>query len=142
MNLLNNIIIESLYDWPFGTIMGVLSLLVILALLGLLIWGCFIAVDSWFLPRSKGMGKIVSKVFTPAHYGYILVYNDAIKTSMPQPIYYSDDWSVNVEVARCRDSISISENLYLVLKEGDSVFAEYVTGRISGSFYLKGISRM
>lgn len=133
-------ILEMLYDWPIGTVMGVLMLLVVLLLLGLLAWGCLIALDSWFLPRKKSMGKIVGKTFTPAHTEIILMYNAATKTSMPHPVFHPDDWSVTVEVAECQDSLSVDEDEFDALREGDSVLAEYVTGRISSGLYLKSIT--
>jgi hypothetical protein len=135
-------ILDMLYDWPLGTVVGVLILLVVLLLLGLLAWGCFIALDSWFLPRKRNMGKIVEKTFTPAHTKIVLMYNAATKTSMPHPIFYPDDWSVTVEVAECQDSLSVDEDEFDILREGDNVLAEYVTGRISSGLYLKSISRM
>jgi hypothetical protein len=135
-------ILEMLHDWPIGTVVGVLMLLVVLLLLGLLTWGCFIALDSWFLPRKSDTGKIVRKTFTPAYTEIILMYNAATKTSMPCPIFHPDDWSVTVEVAECQDSLSVDEDEFDILREEDNVLAEYVTGRISSGLYLKSITRM
>jgi hypothetical protein len=115
-------------------IIDMLILLVILLLLGLLARGCFIALDSWFLSRKRSMGKIVGKTFTPAHTRIIFIAN------MPHPIFYPDNWSVTVEVAECQDSLSIGEDEFDALMEGDRVLAEYVTGRMSSGLYLKSIT--
>lgn len=130
---------ESLVDWPLGTVAGSLLILALLLLAGLIVWGLFVAVDSWFLPRSRGMGKVRSKEFTPAHTDMILIYNAATKTSMPHPMYYPDNWSVCVEVSGRQDSISVDQEEFNILKEGDSVITEYVSGRISNSLYIKNI---
>jgi len=133
-------ILEMLKDWPIGTVLGAIMLLLVLIVLGFVAWGCFIAVDSWFLSKKQGMGKIISKEFTPAHTEYVPMYNAALKTTIPYPMHYEDDWSICVEVAGQQDSISVYQQTFDSLKEGDSVIAEYVSGRFSGGLYLKGIS--
>lgn len=132
-------VFEMLNDWPIGTLLGVLIIVITLLLLALLANGCFIAFDSWFLTRERSAGRVIDKTFTPAHTEYILIYNAATKTSMPQPIFHPDDWSVNVEVNGNQDSISIEEKDFKILNKGDEVMAEYVMGRISGNLYLKEI---
>jgi hypothetical protein len=132
---------RMLGDWPLGTFIGVLLLLVVLLVAVLIAWGCFVAADSWFLPRNRGMGKIVGKVFTPAHVQPVLIYNAATNLSLPYPVFHPDDWSLCVEVAGRQDSISINKKDFGTLSIGDNVIAEYVSGRLSGGLYLKSISR-
>lgn len=133
-------ILEMLHDWPLGTVVGVLMLLAVLLLLGRLALGCFIALDSWFLPRKRSIGQIVGKTFTPAHTTIASMYNAATKTSMPHPVFHPDDWSVTVAVSEHQDSLSVGEDKFNALKEGDDVLAEYVMGRMSSGLYLKSIS--
>jgi len=133
-------ILIMLVDWPLGTIMGILILLMVLMLVGLFIWGLFTAADSWFLPRERGPGRIAGKSFTPAHYQPVLIHNAATNTSMPYPVYHPDDWSLRVEVEGRQDSISVGKKEFKSIAEGDNVIAEYVRGRLSGGLYLKSIS--
>ncbi len=133
-------VIESIGDGWFESIVAVLILLIVLGLIGLISYGLFIAIDSWFLPRNHDKGKIVSKTFTPAHIQTIWIFNAATKTNMPQLISYPDDWSVRVEIEEKQGSISISKKFYDSLKEDDQVMTEYVIGRFSKNIYIKSIS--
>lgn len=145
MNFLTDMITmlwETLTDWPLGTIVGIILLVCVLVLIGLVMWGLFMAIDSWFLPRRHGTGRIVGKTFTPAHTGMIVIYNAATKTSMPHPIFHPDDWSVSVEVDGRQDSVSVSREFFNSLSENSSVMAEYVWGRFSRNLYIKGLSRV
>ncbi len=130
---------EVLSDWPLGTIIGVILIACVLALIGLALWGLCVAADSWFLPKERGMGRVVGKTFTPAHTEMVLIYNAATKTSMPPSVHHPDDWSVNVEVQGKQDDISIAHKFYDSLSKGSSVSAEFVHGRFSGNLYLKKI---
>lgn len=130
---------EMFSDWPLGTIVGILILGTVLALAVLAVRGLYFAIDSWFLPKKRGTGRIVGKTFTPAHTQVIMMYNVATKTNMPQIIHRPDDWSVSVEVGGKQDDISIGQELYDLLSEGSMVMAGYVTGRFSGNLYLKEI---
>ena len=133
--------IENLKDWPDGTICSVLILAVCLMLLGLALWGLFIVIDSWFLPRKKSLGRVVGKKFTPAHSETTWHYNAASKTTTPVTIFHDDDWSLFVEVNGLKDDISVVENFYNSVSEGSKVMTEFVIGRLSGGLYLKGICR-
>lgn len=128
-----------LTDWPSGTIIGGIFLICILILLGLILHGLFIAVDSWFLSKKQGNGRVVSKTFTPAHTQLIFIYNAATKTNMPQLISNPDDWSICVEVNDMQDSISITKEFYDSLSKNSSVKVEYVHGRFSRNLYIKNI---
>lgn len=135
-------IFDSIGKGGMEAFLGILILVCLLAITGLILWGLFVAVDSWFLPRNHDKGRIVNKTFTPAHNQIIYIYNDATKTSMPQIIYHSDDWSVYVQVDDKHDSISISKKFYDSLKENDVVMVEYVIGRFSKDIYIKAISSL
>ena len=143
MNFLKDIIAmfaDMFGDWPIGTTLGILILLFILIIAVCVAYGVFVAIDSWFLSKKQGVGKIISKKFTPAHTQMVSMFNAATKTSMTQPIHHPDDWSICVEVAGQQDSISVDQKLFNLVSEGDSVFAEYVCGRLSGSLHLNDIS--
>lgn len=128
-----------LIDWPAGTIIGGIFLICILILFGLILHGLFVAVDSWFLSKRQGYGRVVSKTFTPAHTQLLLIFNAATKTSMPHFINHPDDWSVCVEVNDMQDSISITKEFYDSLSKNSSVKVEYVHGRFSRNLYIKNI---
>lgn len=52
-------------DWP-GIVLGCILILVMLVLVGLMLWGLFVAADSWFLPRRQANGTITGRHYTPA----------------------------------------------------------------------------
>jgi len=132
-----NFLIDMLNDWPVGTIIGIVCIAVIFIIIGLIFWGLYIAVDSWFMPRKHRAGRIVNKLFTPAH--TTIIYTMAGKTMVPQPIFHHDDWSITVEVGGQQDSISVSEEFYESHSINDTVMAEYVEGRFSKKFYIKSV---
>ena len=133
---------EMLGDWPLGTIVGIFVLACVLLLVGLAVWGLFVAIDSWFLPRNHRVGRVVGKTFTPAHTQMILIYNETTKTSLPHPIFHPDNWSVSVELDDRKDSMSVSKEFFDSLSENDSVLTEYVSGRFSGDLYIKALSHV
>jgi len=132
-------LVEMLLDWPLGTIIGIITLGCILLLVVFVAWGLFVALDSWFLPRGRKMGCVVSKTFIPAHIQLVMMYSAATKTSMPHPIYHSDNWSVNVEVDGQQDSVEVSKDFFNTLSKNDLVLTEYVSGRFSGNLYIKSL---
>lgn len=134
-----NELVELLYDWPAGTVIGALIFLVLSVLVGLVLWGLYVAIDSWFLPRQKSKGKVVAKDFTPAHIDFIYIYSPATKTNLPHPVHHPDRWSITVRVDELQDSTSVNKEFYNSLKEGDTVTAEFVIGRFSRDLYLKDL---
>ncbi len=130
---------EMLGDWPLGTLIGVFLLACYAIVILLIIWGIFRAIDSWFQPIENGMGTVKDKRFTPAYMQTIMIYNAATKTSFPHFIHHSDYWTVTVEVNGSQDSIAVNESYFNEISKGDQVFVDFVTGRISGQFYLRAI---
>ena len=136
---------DMLGDWPVGTLLGVFVLVClagVLFLVCLVAWGLFVAVDSWFLPRKRREGRVVGKAFTPAHTEIIMIYSAATLTSLPHPIHYQDEWSVSVDVAGKQGAISVSEKFFDSVSKGDAMLAEYVLGRFSRRFYIRGLSHV
>lgn len=131
---------ELIEDWPMGTIIAVIMFACVSAFFALIAWIIFKVIDSCFLARKHGVGRVVSKIFTPAHTQTILIYNAATKTSLPHPIFCPDNWSVSVEINGKQDNMSVSKEFFSLLSENDSVMTEYVSGRLSRSLYIKGLS--
>ena len=129
-------------DGLLGQFFAIAIILAVLIAVGLILWGIYIVINLWFRPLKKGYGTVISKQFTPAHTQTVLVYNAATKTPLPTPIFHPDDWSVTIRsIEGAVDSISISEDFFNKLKEKEMVKIEYVTGRLSGGFYLKTIQQ-
>lgn len=131
-----------LVDWPVGTIAGVLVIVVVLFLVVFVLWGVFIAIDSWFLPRKRKVGRVVGRTFTPAHTQPMPIYNAATKSTHIHLIHHPDNWSLTVQVDDLQDSVSVDEEFYDYHTAGKQVWVEYVTGRFSGGLYIKGLSRV
>lgn len=130
---------DMLGDWPLGTVTVILVFVFILLLLGVAVWGLFVAIDSWFLPRNRKVGRVVGKTFTPAYTQIVMIFNAATKTSLPQPIFHPDDWAVSVEIDGRQSSMSVTKEFYDSLSENDPVLTEYVSGRISRDLYIKAL---
>jgi len=126
---------------------GVLEIVVSLLLLvcylagfGLAGYGTFHVADSWWLPMQNGVGVVQGKGFTPAWTQTILIYNAATKTSLPSLVPHPDRWDVTFEVNGDTDSIEVSSGFYNSVSEGDRYVVDYVSGRIRGGLYLRGIT--
>jgi hypothetical protein len=131
--------LQMLTDWPGGTIMGSILLVVVLFLIGLVLTGIYYAFDSWFLPNIPAVGYVVSKHFTPAHTTIMMMYNAATKTSLPTPIHRPDLWEVEITCNGLTDKVSVSKEQFNKLECKTSVKIEYSTGRISSGMYIKNV---
>lgn len=132
---------EMLLNWPIGTVIGILMIILIGMLLFLIIAGIFIAIDSWFLPYQTSTGTVTGKTYrapyttmTPITIGNITTYT---------PVHHSASYtlSVYVDTEYKSGSICISKEFYNSINENDKVSVEYVEGRYSGDIYLKTISK-
>jgi len=123
-------------EWPLGTfILGFLIVALTLTLLVGVLWGLYIAVDSWSLATTTGPASVESRTFTPAHTAS--TYNAALK--MPQTVYVPDDWSLCLKVHDQTGCTSVTHEVFDEHVEGDSVAATYATGRISGDLYIEDV---
>lgn len=119
--------------------LGVLIWIVLLALSGLIIWGLLFLVDYTYRPINEGTGTVISKEFVPEHTETIYVYNAALKMSMPQITHYSDEWKLWIDVNDLYDDVSVSENYFNSIKEGQRLRLKYSFGRIWKTLYIKEI---
>lgn len=119
---------------------------VVLVVLGVAVAGLIIllvagvlyqAADSWSQPLEQGYGLIVGKDFVPAHTTTSLILVG--KIFVPVTNYHPDNWEVSVGVDDQQDSISVTEEFYESVSNGDRVKVEFVHGRYSGDLYLKDI---
>ncbi len=124
-------------DWPLGTVLFVIIVLVSLFCLAMIFWGIFIAVDSWFLPRMQGLGQIVGRSYSPAHTTYVSNTCNGVTTMTP--IYCPASWSVCVEVDGLQDSVGVSQDCYDSAINGSPAKVDFVIGRFSRKMYIKEI---
>lgn len=122
-------------DWPLGTITFIVVSLCVLALLSLVLWGVFIALDSWFVPQKVGTGRILQKDFEPEH--CVAEYNVALK--MPVLRSIDDEWSLLIESGGHKAWVSVEKGYYDRHHVGDRLPLTLVFGRISGGLYIKGV---
>lgn len=141
LEFLKEILIEPFAeaDEFLNIFMGVLNWIVVLALSGLIILGLLFLVDYTYRPINKGTGTVISKEFVPEHTETIYVYNAAIKMSMPQITHYSDEWKLWIDVNDLHDDVSVSENYFNSIKEGQRLRLKYSFGRIWKTLYIKDI---
>ena len=118
----------------FLTIVSVCTLILIVFL-------SFHWADSLFLTSQQSFGEVVNKKFVPEHVTNILIYNSALKTSLAQPVYHDDKWSLKVKVRGKISSISVSEDLFNSVSKSSIVEVKYTIGRFSKNIYLISIYR-
>lgn len=135
--------LDGLMDWPVGTIIGSILLLVMLALVVILVClgaaGIYHLIDYCGMPESSRKGTVRDKAFRPAYTEYIYVYNAATKTSMPTPIFHPDRWTLDVDIGIGSDSIDVTGSFYEKVLLGSPVVAQYKVGRISSRINVTGV---
>ena len=133
--------LETIGDWPIGTLIGIVIFVSYAAVFVLMSLWVYKAIDSWWQPLKVGVGVVRGKNFISAHTQIILIYDANTKTSLPHIINCPDRWTVIVEVSGHKGSIDIPENYYNNIIENKQVSVEYVIGRLSGELYIKSIYR-
>jgi len=120
-----------------GIVIGVLIWLATLLVIILLGYGLFHLIDSTYLPIHTDIGEIMGKNFKPGHYQttYVKVGN----VLSPITTYISDKYSLVIEIDGYTNSIGVNEYKYNNVNIGDQIKCDYVTGRICGGIYIKGI---
>jgi len=136
------LIIDMFTDGILSAILGTILIILGLLLIGIILYSIYYCIDSVFRPTNESYGIIINKTFTPAHTETILVYNVALKMSIPQTMHYPDDWSITVKVKELIGNISINQKLYDNLSENDNVWTNYSTGRLNkNNIYIKSIRK-
>lgn len=123
--------VDTLTDWPIGTIICLLLTALGLVIFGMVLWGCYYLADSAFRPLETACGKVINMSHTPARTEMIPTYNDSTKTTTFTPIYHPESWEAEIHFAGVSGSFDVEESLYDQLRIGDSVHAHYVIGRFS-----------
>lgn len=137
MSFINYIFIDMLMDWPLGTIVAILLIIVGLFLIGLAGYGIFRAIDSWGLPKKKGNGKIISKTYSPESSTMVPVTIGKVTTLQRHRI--PESWSVTIAVNEKTSSCSVKESFFERASRGMQVLVEFVEGRFSKDIYIKEI---
>ena len=130
----------AFYDWPFGAVLVITAIAIILLITYMLCCVILTALDTWFLPKKQGLGKVVKKKFIHDDASSLLALNYALRPYTSVPNIRPDKWKLTVEIDGVQDTISVDGSLYNSVSVGDPVKAEYVIGRHSKDLYLKSLS--
>jgi hypothetical protein len=97
------------------------------------------SLDNWFLEPENGTGTVTAKEFTPAYTQMILIYNAALKASVPHFIPYPDHWELCIRVNGQAAWISVDESFYQRCNVGRTVHVTFLNGRFTKRLYLKDV---
>ena len=124
---------DSLFDWPIGTLIGVIFFGGIAALLYAILWP---AIDSYFLKEEEETGIVVSKddSFTPTP----LILN--IVTLTPLMFSFGPGTKLNISIWNQILNIDVGAKCFYAVNEKQEVKLHYKRGRFSKAIYLKSIS--
>lgn len=121
-----------LLDWPLGTIVGILSIIVMAGSLTVII--CIIgssvlsAINSCFMSKQKGVGEVVNKKIRPRF--------REMQGAIDIPIGYL----LTVKVGEKSGEVSVIKDFFDSLHEGDKVSLVYTYGRIYDGIIIKEIN--
>lgn len=111
---------------------------IVLGLVALALFGIFIAVDSWFLPKKQATGCIVDRRYHPPHTTTHL--QTVGKVTIPITTHHGPSWELVIRLDDGRmDSIGVSEECYDAAVIGGRATVEHVDGRITGGLYIKAL---
>lgn len=122
-------------DGWLGIILGLLIVAVLLMIIGLIAWGVFYAIDSWFQPERQAPGVVSGHNFTRAHTTYTYI------DGFPYPTFHDDSWSIGVRVGDRHSWMSCSKKCHDKYRDGQKVIATFKRGRLSGHLYIQAVSR-
>lgn len=121
-----------LKDWPMGTVIGILMIVLILLVMVLVGGLIFTGLDFAWRESQTGMGRVVNKGFIPAHTTTSMMMVG--KVSIPTTHRHPDEWVIGVEIDGCgTDQVSVSQDFYDSTNKGDRLNIEYSTGRFTGN---------
>ncbi len=104
------------------------------ALVGLLGWLAFLAIDKWGCPRFDVSGVIYSREIEPAHTRYVLVG----KIIVPQ--WVGTRWHVCVRVGGEFAWMAVKEGFYCKCERGRLCEVEATRGRFTSKLSLESIT--
>ncbi len=121
---------------------GILAVVWVLVLMvvGLVLFGVLSLIDGTFLSVQEGTGQLISKHFEESHTTTVLVYNAALKTSLPHTTYHPDAWKLGIQVGDGVGDFYVSATDYVKLKVQQRIDLTYTIGRLWGTLYIKTIS--
>lgn len=135
-------VFRNFLDWPAGTFLSVVSILVIALILWMGATTFYYVGDFIFTPTAEIEGRVIGKKFVPADTKIILMYSAATKTSLPHPIKTSARWTAEVDYGISRGFVDVDNMLYGRIEAGSHVMASYITGRFSKKINLVSIRLM
>ena len=120
------------------TFLKLLLVTCVTALVVLMGYLLFLAVDSIGVETSPQMVSVTNKHYTPAHTTTTFI-TGSNGTMTPIITYHPDSWSVTIRYGNEFAGCPVSERQYNDAVIGGSVVAYVKAGRISGDTYCDGI---
>ena len=118
-------------DWPLGTIMVILSTIVVLGSSTVTVYVVGISIlsviNSWFMSKKKGFGEVIDKKIRPRI------------REMEGAIDIPSGWLITAKVGKETGDISVSKELFDSLSKGEKVNLVYTYGRICNGINIKEI---
>jgi len=136
-----SLIFETLSDWPEGTMVSVVCVVVAAVILyvlgGLFVDAALPALDLWARPKHQANAIVMDRRLTPAYRESRSVYNVVFKMPMQKMVDCPADWELCVAFDGKRAWASVSKATYRASPVGSSKQVTYVLGRLSGRPYVK-----
>lgn len=124
-------------DGPLGIFLGSLMLFVI----GLLLWVIYSllypVVDKWGQTEFESEGVVVSKSYSEGY--YYTTYVMSGKVMIPIQNWSPPAWYLHIKVDDGIDSVSVGQEFYNTVSNGDKFTCKCRRGWISGEIYIDEI---
>lgn len=114
--------------------MYTMMVLVAVAIVCLIAYGVFWAVNYWFQPIQHVDGSIENTRLESAHTNFVLVG----KVMVPQHI--PDRWHLGIHIPQGSDDFVIEHAPFDWQRDGSRVLVEYQRGRLTGAINVRAIS--
>jgi len=130
--------IEPFTDGLFMAIIGIITWLFVLGIIGIALYYTLYLIDSIGLKEQQGNGIVIDKWFEPTH--TITTTIMVGKVSVPQIQRIPDIWKVKIKINKTTDNVSVGMNKWNEIKINQKINCDYKIGRIYNKLYIKNIS--
>jgi hypothetical protein len=129
--------LETLGDFPLGTILAILLAAIFGAAIGIFSYGIFTIADRWDVESQKTEAVVIGKNFSPAHTTTTVVMSNNIM--VPIITEHPDTWTITVDVSGQSEGVEVSEATYDQTDIHQTVEATIQVGKYSEDIYVESV---
>lgn len=109
-------------------LLAVFTAAIIIIVIFFILYGTFLAIDSWFACKKVNSARVITKTITPGFY--------------TMRGYYPDTFYIIIEIDDVEVEVNLAKSFYNAYQINEIIKVEFVRGRISGQYYVRNLVSM